>query len=93
MHHGSLSVSQSAPGRRAVDQDRRVVGEPGDDVAVRPAAGVLERLRQVPVVEREPGIDPALEQPVDQPVVEVQALGFAGPRPVGLDARPGDEKR
>ena len=41
---------------RAV-HERGVLGEPGGGVAGRPAAGVLERLRQVPVVEREPRLD------------------------------------
>ena len=76
MHHGSLSVSQLPdPIAEPIDQDRRVVGEAGNDVPVRPSAGILERLRKVPVEEGEPRIDPPLEQPVDEPVVELQALG------------------
>ena len=91
MHHGSLSVSQfrtRSPNRSA--EDRGVLGEAGDDVAVRPAARVLERLRQVPVEEGEPRLDPPLEQPVDEPVVELQALEVRRTGAGGLDAWPGD---
>ena len=44
------------------------------DVAVAPAAAVLQRLRQVPVVERDERRDAALQQRVDELAVEVQAL-------------------
>ena len=47
--------SSSAPGHRARRRTSvRVVGEAGRGVPGRPAAGVLQRLRQVPVVEGEP---------------------------------------
>ena len=80
------------PGRHAVAEGvvhgRRVVDEPVRRVAVGPAAAVLEGLRQVPVVERQPRVDAVAEQLVDQPVVERQA-----PRvdraAVGPDAGPG----
>ena len=39
----------------------------------RPAALVLERLRQVPVIERGEGLDARLQQGVDQAAVEIQA--------------------
>ena len=51
-----------------------VVGEAVRGVAVRPAAPLLERLRQVPVVQREPGQDARPEQLVDEARVEVDAL-------------------
>ena len=73
---------------RAV-HERRVLGEPGGGVPGRPAAGVLQRLRQVPVVERQPRLDAVGQQLVDQPPVEVQPgrVGRAGA--VGLHPRPG----
>ena len=84
---------QRRPDRHAVAQrvvhGGRQVEEAVRRVAVGPAARVLERLRQVPVVEREPGVDAVAEQLVDQPVVEGQASGVdlsaAWP-----DAGPGD---
>ncbi len=68
---------------------RRQVGEAVRRVAVGPAAGVLEGLGQVPVVERQPRVDPVPEQLVDEPVVERQPLrvDLSAARP---DAGPGD---
>jgi hypothetical protein len=67
-----------------------VLGEPVGGVPRLPAAPVLQRLRRVPVVERGHGLDAALQQPVDDPAVEVEAalVGCAGA--VGLDTGPGD---
>ena len=47
-----------------------VLGEPIGDVSHGPAAAVLERLRQIPVIKAKPGFDFGGEQGVDQPVVE-----------------------
>ena len=44
---------------------------------------VLERLRQVPVVERHEGLDAGGEQLVDEAAVEVEPFGFGGPVPSG----------
>ena len=57
---------------------RRVHREMLGGVARRPAAAVLQRLRQVPVVQRRVGGDPGLEQRVDELVVEGQAGGVDG---------------
>ena len=83
----------AAPGRRA----RRatsvgVVGEPGGGVPGRPAAGVLERLRQVPVVERQPRLDAVGQQLVDQPAVEVEPGRVGRPGAAGLHPGPGDRE-
>ena len=52
-----------------------VVGERLRRVARFPAAdAVLQRLRQVPVIERRERLDAVREQLVDEPVVEVEAL-------------------
>ena len=76
-----------------VEARRRVLGEALDRVAVAPAAVVLERLRQVPVVERHHGLDAALEQRVEQPLVVVEAAPFSGARPVGKSRGQAIEKR
>ena len=73
---------------RAVHQ-RRVVREPAGGVPLRPAAGVLQRLRQVPVVERQPRLDAPVEQPVHQPGVEVQPAPVGRAAPGRLHPRPG----
>ena len=73
--------------------DRRgVLGEALGRVALGPAAAVLQRLREVPVVERDPRADALGEQRLDQPHVEVQALLVERPAAVGLQARPGERE-
>lgn len=84
---------QSGPERDAVAEPfhrrGREFGEPVRRVPVRPAAGLLQRLRQVEVVQRRPRLDAVGEQLVGQPVVEVQAPRV-GRAAVGTDARPRD---
>ena len=66
-----------------------VVAEPVRGVAIRPSALLLERLRQVPVVQGEPGQDAGAEQFVDETAVEVEAglvdvpVARLHPRPAG----------
>ena len=81
---------QSHPVAEAVVDDRGVVGEGLGGVAVQPAVAVLERLRQVPVVERGGGRHPARQGCVDEPVVVVQTSALDPADPVGDDPRPGD---
>ncbi len=69
--------------------DTGVRGERERGVALRPAAPVLEHLRQVPVVEGDGGSDAGREQRVDQPVVEVEPLGVDSARAARHHARPG----
>src|SRR5206468_7618242 len=70
-----------APPRDAVaigvEAGARVLGERVDDVAVAPAALVLERLRQITVIERDERLDAVLEQRVDQAVVVLEAARLA----------------
>ena len=69
------------------------VGDEGvGRVADRPAAGVLEGLRQVPVVERREGADPGGEQVVDEAVVEVEAGGVDPAAALGQHPWPGDRE-
>lgn len=73
----------------AVVHDAGVVREAQRGVAGRPAAAVLQRLRQVPVVEGGVRRDPGLEHLVDQPVVEADAARVDRAGAVGLHPRPG----
>ena len=57
----------------AADHHARVVGEPIGDVRIEPAAAVVERRRQVPVVERCHRLDAVGEQRVDEAFVKVEA--------------------
>jgi hypothetical protein len=85
------------PLRHAVAQMRRdepgVLGEAVRGVALAPAAAVLQRLRQVPVVERRDGLDPALEQAFGQSPVEVEPAAFAARGRTAAPAAQAIEKR
>ena len=59
-------------------------------VARLPSALVLQRLRQVPVVESRKRFDAGLEKRVDKAAVEVEALWIRLTDAVGKDSRPGD---
>jgi hypothetical protein len=73
------------------EHGRRVVGEAFGGLARAPATQPgLERLRQVPVVERGHRHDVALEEAVDEPCVEVEAALVQRPGAIGVDPRPGD---
>ena len=82
------------PQRYAVVQrlgdDAEVVGEPMRDVRVEPAAAVVERGRQVPVVERGHRRDAGGEQLIDQALVEAQAGSVDASAALGQHAAPGD---
>src|SRR6266545_3847628 len=84
---------QGRPVAHAVAQglvdEGAVLDEVAHHLAVGPAAGVLERLREVPVVQRDPRFDAALQQAVDQAGVEVEALGVGRSAALWLDAWPG----
>ena len=77
------------PVAERVEHEPGVLGEAVRGVARRPAAGVLQLLRQVPVEERRVRLDPGLEQRVDEPAVEVEAALVRGPacRPAARAAR------
>ena len=81
------------PVTEGADDGRGVVGEPVLDVAVEPAAAVVEHLRQVPVVERDERPDAVVEQPVDEPRVEVEPAWLTAPVPVGMTRGHATEKR
>src|SRR5450631_1202079 len=67
----------------------RIIRETLRRITVAPSAVVLQRLREVPVVERGRRCDPLLEQRVDQPVVERQPFRVGHSPALRLDARPG----
>ena len=71
-------------------EDLRVSPEGRDDLAVEPAALVLQRGGQVPVVERGQRLDAVREQLVHQLVIEAQPRLVDRAVPVGDDARPAD---
>jgi hypothetical protein len=85
---------ERAPHRHAVAEGAiahaRVVGEPVGDVAIEPAATIVERFGEIPVIERRRRLDVALQQRIDQPRVEVDALLVDATRALGKDAAPRD---
>ena len=91
--HGSLWVIQpSHHVTELVRHQRRVVGEAQRGVPHRPPAGLLARLREVPVIERRDRLDAALEAALDQPPVPRDAARVQRAAPVRLHARPGDRE-
>src|SRR6202034_1087057 len=67
-------------------------GEALRGVSRRPATGVLERLRQVPVVERRTRLDAPLEHRLDEAAVEVESGLVCGAPARRLDPRPSDRE-
>ena len=71
----------------------RVVGECLRRVARLPAAAVvLQRLRQIPVIQSRERLDAVREELVDQPVVEVEALRVRRAGALRKHPRPGDRE-
>ncbi len=77
------------PVANAPEQYLGIIGEPACDVAVAPAAQILQRRGQFPVVEREGGLQAAGEHAVDETVVEVEPLGIHRAAALGHHPRPG----
>ena len=86
-HHPMLDAVAEA-----LRHDARVIGELVGDVALEPAALVLQRLRQIPVIEAKPRRDAARDEAVDQTVVEIETAMLDGASARGQDARPRGRK-
>ena len=80
------------PVAERVDDDLGVVAKPLDRLAIAPGALLLQRLRQVPMEERDHRLDAGGDQIVDQAAVvgEAGRVHLAGA--LGQDARPGDRE-
>ena len=76
-----------------VGHEPRVLGEAQRRVAHGPAADLLPRLRQVPVVEGRDRLDPALQQPSTSRRYQATPRGFSAPRPSGCTRGQAIEKR
>ena len=61
-------------------------------IGIQPAALVLQGLRQIPVVERDIGLDPCRKQRIDQPVIPGKARRVDCPCALREDARPGNRE-
>ena len=69
-----------------------IVGEPAGGVTVHPAAGKSVPARQVPVVERGEGPEPAFQHRIQKPVIEGDAVRIYDSVAFGKQARPGKGK-
>src|SRR5208282_6588325 len=69
-----------------------VIGEARSCVASRPASGIFESLRQIPVVEGDKRTDSGFEQGIDETAVIIDPLGIRWTGAGGLKARPGNRK-
>src|SRR5688572_31821164 len=67
-----------------------VVAEPARGVAIGPAAAILQRLRQVPVIESGVGRNPGRMQLVDEAAVVIETIRVGTTAPGGEDSRPGN---
>src|ERR1017187_7604042 len=70
--------------------DRRVLGEVLGGLPPGPASGILERLGEIPVVERDHRLYPAVEQASNQSPVVIEALVIHRAGAGRLDSGPGD---
>ena len=93
VHHDPRLVERH-PARNAIVERAkarvRVLGEPVRDVAIEPAAAVVERFGEIPVVERDHRRDVLREERVDEFVVEGDAGGVDLARALWEDASPVD---
>src|SRR3974390_3186640 len=69
-----------------------VVVKPTDNIARGPAAEIVERLRQIPMIETDPGLDAGQKQFVDEPVIECETQFIRRAASLRQRARPGDRK-
>ena len=77
---------------QTLDNNGRIVGKLLADVAIGPAARVLQRLRQVPMEKRGIWGDVLFEERIHKAVIEVQARLVHGAHALGNNPRPGDGK-
>ena len=69
-----------------------VVGEPKSDIAILPSAEIVQRLRQIPMIQAQPGLYAVAQHLVDQAIVEVEAQAVGLAAPLRQHARPGHGK-
>ena len=72
----------------STDHGRGILPEPRCRVTAQPASAVVEHLRQVPVVKRDEGANPVVQQLIDEAIVEVDPFRVHGPDAVGDDPWP-----
>src|SRR5262249_43248150 len=76
----------------AVRDEGGIIAEPSGAVPTGPTADILQALRQIPMVEARPRLDPRREQRIDQPVIEGKARLIGRAAAGRKHARPGHRK-
>src|SRR5512136_2387317 len=61
---------------KSAEHDRGVVSEPIRDFRIEPTAAIVECGGEIPMIERDQGLDSILEKGVDKPVVEIEPRGI-----------------
>jgi len=69
-----------------------VIAEARGEIAIGPAAGPFQFLREIPVIERAEWTDFCFEECVGEAFVVIEAFRIGRTSAIGLDARPGDRK-
>ena len=72
--------------------DVGIVGETLRGIAVRPAARIFERLRQIPVIEGREWPNLRFQETVDETAVKIKSLRIRSPRSCSLNPRPRDRE-
>ena len=49
---------------------RRVIGKPTGTIPIGPSTAIIERLRKIPMIEAQPGLDFGPQQRINKPIVE-----------------------
>src|SRR5258708_5048185 len=69
-----------------------IVREAASGIAIGPAPGIFESLRQIPMIKRDEGSNSCLLQGIDQPAVVVHAFSISRAGTRWLNARPGNRE-
>ena len=70
----------------------RIVGKARSRIAIWPAPGIFQNLRQIPMIERDERPDSGFQQGVHEAAVVINAFGIRRASAGGLDARPRNRK-
>jgi len=87
---------EETPVRDAVaecaDGEVGVIGEARGKIAIGPAAGLLQSLRKIPMIERTQRTNFYFEERIGESFVVIETFRIRCTGAIGLDARPGDRK-
>ena len=87
---------EEAPVRDAVAECANgkvgVIAEARGEIAIGPAAGFLQFLREIPMIERAERTDFCFEECVGEAFVVIETFGIGCTSAIELDARPGNGK-